>query len=60
MMDRIALAMVFQPDADERARILRGENVYISLLTFGHPMQPIIVLVGKRDAALAFGLAPSP
>ena len=28
-------------DDDERAKIAVGEDVYLSLLTFGQPMQPV-------------------
>lgn len=31
---------------EERARIAAGEDLYVTLQTFGRPMQPIIVQVG--------------
>ena len=35
--------------AEERARIAAGEDLYIELLTFGRPLQPILPTVGLRD-----------
>ena len=40
------LLMRWQPDAHERARLAAGEDIYVSLMTFGQPMQPITVQVG--------------
>ena len=33
---------------EERARIAAGEDLYVGLLTFGQPMQPISVQVGAE------------
>lgn len=33
--------------AEERARVAAGEDIYVELLTFGGPMQPIAVSVGS-------------
>lgn len=52
----LATLLAFRPSEDERARIAAGEDVYISLLTGGGPMQPIIVLCGKHEAAAAFNV----
>lgn len=34
-------------DDAERARIAAGEDIYLGLLTFGKPMQPISMCVGN-------------
>lgn len=34
-------------DEEERQRVLDGEDVYIALLTYGNPMQPIMVQIGE-------------
>jgi hypothetical protein len=49
-----SVLMAFRPTAEERARIADGEDIYVSLLTGGHAMQPILVLAGKDAAAHAF------
>lgn len=51
-----SILLAFRPSDDERARLACGDDIYISLLTFGGPMQGILVLAGKEDAAAAFGL----
>ena len=33
----------------ERAKIAAGEDIYIEMLTFGGPLQPILPTVGLRD-----------
>lgn len=40
-----------QLDAEERAAVARGEDLYIGLLTFGGPMTPLLVHVGKGTMA---------
>jgi hypothetical protein len=54
--DHNSLLMAYRPTDDERRRIAAGEDIYISLLTGGTSMQPILVLTGKEEAAGAFGL----
>lgn len=49
--------LAFRPNDDERRRIAAGEDLYISLLTFGGPMQGIIVLTGKHEAAAVFNVS---
>jgi len=34
--------------SEERAQIAAGEDLYIELLTFGQPLQPILPTVGLR------------
>lgn len=34
---------------DERAAIADGEDLYLMLLTFGRPMQPVALRVGPGD-----------
>lgn len=51
-----SVLMAFRPTDEERQRIATGEDIYVSLLTFGGLMQPILVLCGKHEAAAAFGV----
>ncbi len=51
------VVMAFRPTAEERERIGRGEDVYVALLTFGSPQQPIIVFTGKDEASGVFNVA---
>lgn len=34
---------------EERQRIAAGEDLYIEVLTFGEPLQPLLPTVGLRD-----------
>lgn len=38
-------------DDEERAKIAAGEDLYIELLTFGGPMQPIAMRIGRPEWA---------
>lgn len=38
-------------DDAERAKLAAGEDLYLSLLTFGQPMQPVTLIVGRPDWA---------
>lgn len=51
-----AVVMAFRPSEDERRRLAEGEDIYISLITFGHPQQPILVDVGPQTMAEIHGL----
>lgn len=51
-----AVIMAFRPNPDERQLIAEGADIYIALLTFGRPQQPIIVTAGKEVMAHVFGL----
>jgi hypothetical protein len=55
-----SVLLAFRPSNEERARLVSGADVYISLLTFGGPMQPILVMCGKEEAAQNFGIEVSP
>jgi hypothetical protein len=33
---------------EERAKVAGGEDLYLALLTFGNPVQPMIVQVGPE------------
>jgi hypothetical protein len=49
--------------AVERELIATGADIYLALLTFGDPMQPVILQVGKEQLAAVLGVeveAPSP
>ena len=48
--------MAFRPTPGERERLVAGDDLYVALLTFGHPQQPIRVLAGKEEAAAIFGI----
>lgn len=45
------VVMAFRPTDEERTRLAAGEDLYIGLLTFLQPMQPILVMVGKDEAS---------
>src|SRR3954463_7240080 len=51
-----SMLLAFRPSVEERKRIACGEDIYIALLTGGGPMQPILVLTGRAEAAAAFGV----
>lgn len=36
---------------EEREAILLGEDIYLQILTFGEPVQPLIVTIGKPEWA---------
>lgn len=55
-LDMNGLVLAFRPTDEERAKIAAGSDVYVSLLTFGRPMQPIIVTVGEHETAAIYGL----
>lgn len=42
----------WRPTEDERALIAAGADLYLTLLTFGRPMQPIHLKVGRPEWAL--------
>jgi hypothetical protein len=44
--DRVILLSRWRLNDGDRARIAAGEDIYIGLLTFGRPMQPLSVQVG--------------
>lgn len=50
------VVVAFRPSDEERARIARGEDLYLSLLTFARPMQGVILSVGERETAAMYGL----
>jgi hypothetical protein len=52
------LLLAFTPNDDDRQRIAEGADIYVTLLTFGKPMPPILVFAGKEQAAAAYGLRP--
>lgn len=49
-----AIVIAFRPNDEERAKIAAGSDIYVELLTFGGPMQPIIVDVGPDNMAAWF------
>jgi hypothetical protein len=46
-----AVIMCFEPTAEDRQRVINGENIYVALLTNGAPQQPILITVGPEDMA---------
>lgn len=50
------LVLAFRPSDAERVKLCAGEPIYVSLLTFGGPMQPILLTVGKDETAATFGI----
>lgn len=46
--------LAFRPTDEERARIAAGADLYVGLLTYGGPMQGIIVATGKEEAAAIY------
>jgi hypothetical protein len=51
------VVLAFRLNDAERERIfMSNADVYVTLLTFGNPMQPITVHVGKEEIAQHFGL----
>jgi hypothetical protein len=39
----------WSPTDAEKAAIIRGEDVYVTIMTFGQPLQPLQVSVGPLD-----------
>lgn len=50
------VVLAFRPSDEERARLVAGEDLYVSLLTFMQPMQPILVSVGPEEPAAWYGV----
>lgn len=51
-----AIIMCFEPTADDRQRIINGENLYISLLVGDEKQQPIMLSIGPEEMAQRYGL----
>lgn len=51
-----SIVLAFRPTDEERAKLVAGEDLYVSLLTFGKPMQGIILTVGPQEFAQWFGV----
>lgn len=51
-----AVIMAFRPSPEERQQIADGADIYVSLLTFGRPQQPVIITAGKELMARVFNL----
>jgi hypothetical protein len=49
-----AIVLAFRPSDEERAQLVAGEDIYVSLLTFMQPMQGIIVSAGHREVCGMF------
>lgn len=48
--------LAFRPNVEERLRIAAGADIYVSLLTFGGPMQGIIVMAGRDEASAIYNV----
>ena len=55
-----ALLLAFRLDDEQRQAIAEGADLYVSLLTFGGPMQPIVVQVGKHSASAVYNVRVLP
>lgn len=51
-----SVIMAFRPSPTERQAIANGADIYVALLTFGRPQQPIIVTAGKELMARIYQL----
>ena len=54
------VVMAFRPSDAERAAIAAGADIYVGLLTFAYPQQPIIVLAGKEEASAVYNVPVLP
>jgi hypothetical protein len=54
--DYNTVVLAFRPTADELGQLNDGAEIYVSLLTFGGPMQPIICTVGAQQTADIYGI----
>jgi hypothetical protein len=50
------IVLAFRPTPEERKVLADGGDIYVSLLTFGQRMQPILVTAGKEAMAQAYGV----
>ena len=48
--------LALRPDRHHLAALAAGADIYVSLLTFGRPMPPFIVQVGKASVAAAYNV----
>jgi hypothetical protein len=46
--------LAFRPNEEERRRLRAGDDLYIAILTGGQPINPIMLHVGREEAAAAF------
>jgi hypothetical protein len=44
------------PSEEEIQRMIAGEPIYLSQLTFGNPMQGVLLSVGTKETAEIFGV----
>lgn len=51
-----AHVVAFQPTPAELEQLNAGEAIYLSLLTFGGPMTPIIMTVGAEETAAIYNV----
>lgn len=49
--------MAFEPTPAERQLIINGAMIYVALLTFGGPQQPILISADVEEMAQLHGLA---
>lgn len=50
------VVLAYRPSDEERRRIAEGEDIYLSLLTFGAPMQGVLMNVGEKETAAQYDL----
>lgn len=56
LIEANGVVIAFRPSDHERAKIASGSDIYVHLLTFLKPMQPVIVEVGPENMAAWFGV----
>jgi hypothetical protein len=50
------VVLAFRPTDEERAKIAAGEDIYLSLLTWGGPMQGVLLSAGPEDMGRIFNV----
>ena len=54
------MVLAFRPSEEERELLYLGEPIYVSLLTFGNAMQPVLVTVGAQVTAAMYEVEAEP
>ncbi|MFL5481164.1 MAG: hypothetical protein ACJ8AK_03160 [Gemmatimonadaceae bacterium] len=55
-VDYNTVIVAVRPSDEERRRIAAGDDLYIGVLTYGSPLQPLLVLVGREEASFAYNV----
>lgn len=51
-----SVVMAFEPSPEQRAKIASGAPIYVSLITFGRPQQPILLTAGAEEMAAIYNV----